>query len=187
MTKKERLIMLLAYGVVPAMALSTTSSASGLAFYTFLTFIITTAIATPLTAKVGKDARVTLAMIINITVVSAFTMIFQAFLPSLIEGNEIYFAITGIGVVALFAFNHEELTYGIAMRNTVSRVCLYECVIVAGAVIRELLGNGSFWSMQIGFLQNYRISIFSKPFGAFLVYGILLACADRMLNEEDVK
>ena len=187
MTKKQRLIMLLAYGVVPAMALSTTSSASGLAFYTFLTFIITTAIATPLTAMVGKDSRVTLAMIINITVVSAFTMLFKAFFPSLIEGNEIYFALTGISVVALFAFNHEEVTYGIAMRNTISRVGFYECAIETGAVIRELLGDGAFWGLKIGFLQNYRISIFSKPFGAFLVYAILLACADKALKEEDVE
>ncbi len=186
MTKKERLITLLAYGVVPAMALSTTSSASGLAFYTFLTFLITTAIATPLTAKVGKDSRLTLAMIINITVVSAFTMIFQAFLPSLIEGNEMYFAITGISVVALFAFNHEEVSYRTAMRNTISRVGFYECAIEAGAVIRELLGDGAFWGFRIGFLQKYRISILSKPFGAFLVYAILLACADKILKEDDV-
>ncbi len=186
MTKKERLITLLAYGVVPAMALSTTSSASGLAFYTFLTFLITTAIATPLTAKVGKDSRVTLAMIINITVVSAFTMIFQAFLPSLIEGNEMYFAITGISVVALFAFNHEEVSYRTAMRNTISRVGFYECAIEVGAVIRELLGDGAFWGFRIGFLQKYRISILSKPFGAFLVYAILLAYADKVLKEDDV-
>lgn len=186
MTKKERLITLLAYGVVPAMALSTTSSASGLAFYTFLTFLITTAIATPLTAKVGKDSRLTLAMIINITVVSAFTMIFQAFLPSLIEGNEMYFAITGISVVALFAFNHEEVSYRTAMRNTISRVGFYECAIEVGAVIRELLGDGAFWGFRIGFLQKYRISILSKPFGAFLVYAILLAYADKVLKEDDV-
>ncbi len=184
--KKERLMTLLAYGVVPALALTRTGNASGLAFYTFVVFFLTTAIAVPLTKLVSREVRVTLALIVNVTVVSLFMMLFSAFIPSLITGNEIYFALTGISVVALFLFTEDELPYRIAVRNAVNHAGFYECAIEIGAVFRELLGAGSFCGFAIKAFQPYKISLFMRPFGGFFIYGVMLALADRFISEEDV-
>jgi hypothetical protein len=52
--------------------------------------------------------------------------------------------------------------------------------MVVCALIREVLGNGSFWGHEIAFLQDYKISALAGAFGGYLVLAIVMAVINKL-------
>ena len=69
----------------------------------------------------------------------------------------------------------------------------FTVVMVVCALIREVLGNGSFWGIRIDFLQDYKISALAGAFGGYLVLAIVMAVINKLtglhyhLDETDEK
>ena len=65
----------------------------------------------------------------------------------------------------------------------------FTLIMVACALIREVLGNGSFFGLEIGFLANYKISALAGAFGGYLVLAIVLAIiraiGEKFVDKED--
>ena len=56
--------------------------------------------------------------------------------------------------------------------------------LVLMATVREVLGAGSFAGYEIGFLQDYKISILTGAPGGFLVYGILIGIMNKLTEKK---
>jgi hypothetical protein len=54
--------------------------------------------------------------------------------------------------------------------------------MVVCALIREVLGNGSIWGVEIAFLKDYRISSLAGAFGGYLVLAIVMAVINKVLG-----
>ena len=53
-------------------------------------------------------------------------------------------------------------------------------VMVVCALIREVLGNGTIWGVEIAFLQDYKISSLAGAFGGYLVLAIVMAVINKV-------
>jgi electron transport complex protein RnfE len=56
----------------------------------------------------------------------------------------------------------------------------FTVVMVVCSLIREVLGNGSFWGIEIKFLQDYKISALAGAFGGYLVLAIVMAVINKL-------
>ena len=62
--------------------------------------------------------------------------------------------------------------------------CGFIVALFLMALIREVLGAGSFMGMEIGFMQMFRIPVLAQAPGAFLVYGILIAVMNKLTEKK---
>ncbi|MGI6213063.1 MAG: electron transport complex subunit RsxE [Christensenellales bacterium] len=53
--------------------------------------------------------------------------------------------------------------------------------------VRELIGAGSVFGYEIGFLQIYKMSVFVLPAGAFFVYGLSMAAFNAVVKKLEEK
>ena len=56
----------------------------------------------------------------------------------------------------------------------------FTVVMTVCALIREVLGSGSFWGIKIAFLQDYRISALAGAFGGYLVLAFVMAVINKI-------
>lgn len=114
--------------------------------------------------------------------VSVISMFMQAFVPQVVDMLGVHLA--ALAVSAVIYRDAEEVADHngeIASITTALVTGLFLTVImVICAVIRELLGNASFWGMPIAFLENYKISTLAGAFGGYLVLSIVLAAINKL-------
>ena len=118
-----------------------------------------------------------------IVVIAAFVTMsqlsMQAFLPELYEKSDlgVYFALIVVNCIIL---GRAEM---FARKNPILDSALdglgmglgFLLALLAMAIIREVLGAGSFAGIEIPFMQDYKLSILTMAPGGFLVFGILIA------------
>ncbi|MBO5944980.1 MAG: hypothetical protein J6Q69_00065, partial [Clostridia bacterium] len=59
--------------------------------------------------------------------------------------------------------------------------------LLAMAIIREVLGVGSFAGIEIPFLVDYKIPLLAQAPGGFLVFGILIAIVNKISAKKGKK
>jgi electron transport complex protein RnfE len=52
------------------------------------------------------------------------------------------------------------------------------------ATVREVLGQGSFAGIEIGFMQYLKIPVLTQAPGGFLVYGILIGVMNKLTEKK---
>lgn len=181
----ENPVFVLILGTCPTLATSTTViGALGMGLAATAVLICSNAVISLLRRFIPDTVRIPCYIVIIAGFVTIVQMIIHAFLPALYEMLGVYLALITVNCIIL---GRAEMFAG---KNNVGRSVLdgvgmgigFTLALLAMATVREILGNGSFAGFEIPFLQNFKIEIFTKAPGGFMVYGTLIAVVHKLTN-----
>jgi len=108
----------------------------------------------------------------------------QAHFPVVVDMLGVHLAT--LSVSAVIYRDAEEVAdhndEAISIKTAVVTGVFFLVVMVLCAVIREILGNASFWGKPIAFLQDYKISALAGAFGGYLVLAIVMAAINKITS-----
>ncbi|MCQ2584431.1 MAG: electron transport complex subunit E [Treponema sp.] len=177
---KENPLLVLSIGLCSSLAV-TTSVFNGLGMGAAMTFVLLMSeIIISLCRKVIPSA---IRLPCFIIVIAAFTTIVQlmlaAFLPALSDSLGVFLPLIVVNCIIMGRVE------SFASKNSVGKVILdslgmgigYTWVLVAISIIRELLGAGSFFGIEV-IPEAYRLGIFTAAPGGFIVFGLMIAITE---------
>lgn len=177
---KENPLLVLSIGLCSSLAV-TTSVFNGLGMGAAMTFVLLMSeIIISLCRKIIPSA---IRLPCFIIVIAAFTTIVQlllaAFLPSLSDSLGVFLPLIVVNCIIMGRVE------SFASKNSLGKVILdsfgmgigYTWVLVAISIIRELLGAGSFFGMEV-IPESYRLGIFTAAPGGFIVFGLMIAITE---------
>ena len=177
---KENPLLVLSIGLCSSLAV-TTSVFNGLGMGAAMTFVLLMSeIIISLCRKVIPSA---IRLPCFIIVIAAFTTIVQlmlaAFLPSLSDSLGVFLPLIVVNCIIMGRVE------SFASKNSVGKVILdsfgmgigYTWVLVAISIIRELLGAGSFFGIEV-IPEAYRLGIFTAAPGGFIIFGLMIAITE---------
>ena len=177
---KENPLLVLSIGLCSSLAV-TTSVFNGLGMGAAMTFVLLMSeVIISLCRKLIPSA---IRLPCFIIVIAAFTTIVQlmlaAFLPALSESLGVFLPLIVVNCIIMGRVE------SFASKNSVGKVVLdsigmgigYTWVLVAISIIRELLGAGSFFGIEV-IPESYRLGIFTAAPGGFIVFGLMIAITE---------
>lgn len=114
--------------------------------------------------------------------VSLVSMIMQAFFPVVVEMLGVHLATLAVSAV-IYRDAEEVADHNgevISIKTALVTGLFFTVVMIACAIIREVLGNATFFGMPIEFLQNYKITAIAGAFGGYLVLSIVMAIINKI-------
>jgi electron transport complex protein RnfE len=111
-------------------------------------------------------------------------MVMQAIVPTVVNMLGVHLAAVAVSAVVYrdceeVADHNDEAT---SIKTALVTGVFLTVVMVVCALIREVLGNGSIWGVEIAFLKDYRISSLAGAFGGYLVLAIVMAVINKVLG-----
>lgn len=174
---KENPVLILLLGCCSVLAVSVTVQGA-LGMGAALTFVLVGSnVVISLLRKVIPDrVRIPCYIVVIATFVTIVEMVTKAFLPELYSSLGVFLALIVVNCIVLgraemFAAKHgltDSLLDGLGMGIG------YTLVIVAIAVVRELIGSGTLYGIRI-IPEGYEIGIISQAPGGFLMFGVAMA------------
>lgn len=183
----ENPVLILVLGTCPTLAQTgSVVSALGMGIAATLVLICSNAVISALRKIIPETVRIPCYIVVIAGFVSVVQMLMHACLPDLYDMMGVYLALIVVNCIIL---GRAEMY---ARKNTVLDSALdglgmglgFLLALLVMATVREVLGNGSFAGYEIGFLQNYKISILTQAPGGFLVFGILIAVMNKLTEKK---
>ena len=174
---KENPLLVLSIGLCSSLAV-TTSVFNGLGMGLSMTFVLLMSeIIISLFRKLIPSA---IRLPIFIIVIAAFTtivqLLLQAYLPALSDSLGVFIPLIVVNCIIMGrveAFSSKNST-GLAILDALGMGIGYTWVLVAISFIRELLGSGKIFGVEV-FAEENAIGFFSGASGGFFVFGIMIA------------
>jgi electron transport complex protein RnfE len=173
----ENPIFILSLSLCPALAVTTTV-ANGLTMGLSVLFVITANnVVVSLTRKlVNQKVRVPVYITSIATIVTVVQLVLQAFFPSLYKALGIYLALIVVFAIILaraevFASKNKVIP---SFFDGLGMGCGFTIAMLAIAVVRELLGNGTILGYSVfGSWYNPALIMILPP-GAFILIGYMM-------------
>lgn len=174
-TVRQNPTLRLVLGTCPTLALTTAAlDCLGMGAAVIVVLLCSNVIISLLRNVIPDKVRIPCFIVIIATFVTLVRMIMEAYVPSLYSSLGIYLPLI---VVNCLILGRAE---SFASHNSVGESALdglfmgigFTVSITLMGIVRELLGNGSFFDIQ---LWDFKIGFFSNAAGAFLTYGLFIA------------
>jgi electron transport complex protein RnfE len=127
-------------------------------------------------------AKMPVYLLIITGFVSIISMFMQAYFPVVVDMLGVHLAT--LSVSAVVYRDAEEVAdhngEGTSIVTAVVTGVFFTLVMAICAVIREILGNATFWGSPIAFLEDYKIAALAGAFGGYLVLAIVLAVVNKI-------
>lgn len=181
----ENPVFVLILGTCPTLATSTSViSAIGMGLAATAVLICSNAVVSLLRKFIPDSVRIPCYIVIIAGFVTIVQMIIHAYLPALYEMLGVYLALITVNCIIL---GRAEMFAG---KNSVGKSVLdgvgmglgFTLALLSMAVVREVLGAGTFAGITIPFMSDYKIELLGKAPGGFLVYGILIAVVYKLTH-----
>lgn len=181
---KENPLLVLSIGLCSSLAV-TTSVFNGIGMgFSMMFVLLMSEIIISIFHKLIPDS---IRLPIFIIVIAAFTTIVQlvlaAYMPSLSEALGVFLPLIVVnciimGRVESFA-SKETVVHSIF--DALGMGVGYTWVLVAISLIREFVGSGTFFGIEV-LPEEYTIGLFSKAPGGFIVFGLMIAITASISN-----
>ena len=187
---QENPVLILVLGACPAIA---TSSSIKSAFFMGLAatavLICSNIVISALRKLIPTVVRIPCYIVVIAGFVTVVQMLIQAFIPTLYEVLGVYLALITVNCIIL---GRAEM---FASKNTVAASALdgigmgigFTIALLAMAVVREILGAGTFAGIELPFFISHKIELFAKAPGGLMVYGILIAVVNKITKGKVIK
>ena len=181
----ENPVFVLILGTCPTLATTTTVvGAVGMGLAATAVLICSNLVISLLRKVIPDSVRIPCYIVIIAGFVTIVQMFIHAFLPSLYDLLGVYLALITVNCIIL---GRAEMFAG---KNTPGKAALdgvgmgigFTLALLSMAIIREVIGAGSFAGIEIPFISNYKIEFFTKAPGGFLVYGIMIAVVYKLTH-----
>ncbi len=182
---KENPVLVLVLGTCPTLATTTTlKGAFTMGIAAMLVLICSNAVISALRKVIPDTVRIPCYIIIIAGFVTVVQMLMHAFLPELYELLGVYLVLITVNCIIL---GRAEM---FANKNTVKDSVLdgvgmgigFTAALLSMALIREVLGNASFFDVAIPFLEPYKIAFLMQAPGGFFVFGIMIALVNLITH-----
>lgn len=177
---KENPTLCLVLGTCPTLAVTTSASnAIGMGAAATVVLICSNALISLLRKVIPDKVRIPAYITIIATFVTLVQMVVKAFFPAINDALGIYLPLIVVNCIIL---GRAEMY---ASKNPVVPSILdglgmgigFTAALLCMGIIRELLGSGSLFGVQI---LPFSILIFILPPGGFFVFGILIMIANKL-------
>ncbi len=182
----ENPVLILILGTCPTLATSTSViSALSMGLAATAVLIGSNVVISALRKIIPEVVRIPCYIVVIATFVTLVQMLLQAFLPSIYDMLGVYLALIVVNCIIL---GRAEM---FARKNTVIDSAIdgigmgigFLVALLLIAIIREVLGNGSFAGYEIAFMQTIKIPVLTQAPGGFLVYGIVIAVMNKLTEK----
>lgn len=170
--------LVLMLGMCPTLAVTTSASNGfGMGVSTMAVLIVSNLLISLLRKIIPDAVRLPAYIVVVASLVTVVEMITQAYLPALYESLGLYIPLIVVNCIILgraeaFASQNDPLP---SVFDGIGMGLGFTLALVAIGAIREILGVGSIFGIQIMPESFNPIAIFIKAPGAFLVIAIIIA------------
>lgn len=157
-------------------------AALGMGAAVLLALFLSAVVVSALHNVIPAYAKMPAYLLIITGFVSLISMFMEAHFPVVVDMLGVHLATLSVSAVIYrdaeeVAGNNGEAT---SMKTAVVTGAFFTVVMVLCAIIREILGNASFFGQPIAFLSDYKISALAGAFGAYLVLAIVMAIINKV-------
>jgi len=187
---RENPVFVLILGTCPTLATTTTvTGALGMGLATLAVLVCSNIAISALRKFIPDTVRIPCYIVLIAGFVTVVQMLIQAFIPDLYEVLGVYLALITVNCIIL---GRAEM---VASKNTVAASALdgigmglgFTLALLSMAVVREVLGAGTFAGIEIPFLISHKIELLAKAPGGLMVYGILIAVVNKITKGKVIK
>ena len=183
---KENPVLILMLGMCPALAVSTkASNGIGMGLSTLAVLVLSNLVISLLRKVIPDDVRLPAYIVIVASLVTVTELLIEAYLPSLYEALGIYIPLIVVNCIILGraeAYANKN-TPGLAVMDGIGMGLGFTVALTLAGLIREVLGSGTAFGLQVLPKSVEPIAIFVQPPGAFLVFALMIA----VLNAVGIK
>ena len=187
---KENPVFVLVLGTCPTLATTTgIVSALSMGLAAMVVLICSNIVISALRKIIPDSVRIPCYIVVIAAFVTVVQMVMHAYLPALYEMLGIYLALIVVNCIILgraemFARNHGILDSAL---DGIGMGLGFTGALLAMALIREVIGAGSFAGIEIPVLSDYAIPGLTMAPGGFLVFGILIAVVNKLTDGKAIK
>ena len=176
---------MLVLGTCPTLATTTTViGAFSMGIAAMLVLICSNAVISVLRKVIPETVRIPCYIVIIAGFVTIVKLFIQAYLPDIFNLLGVYLDLITVNCIIL---GRAEMFAG---KNSVGKSVLdgigmgigFTIALVSIAVIREVIGAGTFVGIEIPFIIDHRIEFFAKAPGGLMVYGIMIAVVNAITH-----
>ena len=179
-------VLILILGTCPTLA-TTTSVISAFSMGVAATVVLigSNVVISALRKVIPDTVRIPCYIVIIAAFVTAVQMLLEAYLPSIYSMLGVYLALIVVNCIILgraemFAKKNGVLDSAI---DGIGMGIGFLLALLIIAVIREVIGNGSFAGIELSFMQSIKIPVLVGAPGGFLVYGIVIAVMNKLTEK----
>ena len=180
---KENPVLVLVLGTCPTLATTTSvSTALGMGVASTVVLICSNILISMLRNVIPETVRIPSYIVVIAAFVSVVEMLVQAYFLDLYNALGVYLPLIVVNCIIL---GRAEM---FANKNTVVDSALdglgmglgFCLTLVIMATIRELLGLGTWFGIEVPFFSTYHVPLLAQTAGGFFVYGLMIAAVSRM-------
>ena len=181
---------MLVLGTCPTLATTTgIVSALSMGLAAMVVLICSNIVISALRKVIPDSVRIPCYIVVIAAFVTVVQMVMHAYQPELYEMLGIYLALIVVNCIILgraemFARNHGILDSAL---DGIGMGLGFTGALLAMALIREVIGAGSFAGIEIPVLSDYAIPGLTMAPGGFLVFGILIAVVNKLTDGKAIK
>ncbi|HPF53709.1 MAG TPA: electron transport complex subunit E [Eubacteriales bacterium] len=180
----------LVLGTCPTMAV-TTSAINGVGMGLAATFVLlgSNIVISLLRNFIPDKIRIPAFIVVICTFVTVVQMLLQAFIPSLYESLGMFIPLIVVNCIILAraeAFASKNGVGASAVDGLGMGLGFTLAITIMGA-IREIIGNGSVFGLQLFGASYEPMLLVIMPAGGFIVYGLLLWCMNLIVAKAESK
>ena len=175
---KENPTLILMLGMCPTLAVSTRAmNGIGMGLSTTAVLILSNLVISLLRKAIPDQVRLPSYIVIVASLVTVTELLIQAYLPSLYEALGIYIPLIVVNCIILgraeaYANKHTPL---LAVMDGLGMGIGFTLALTLAGLLREILGNGTAFGVQLLPESIQPIGLFIQPPGAFLVIAFIIA------------
>ncbi|MCL2045847.1 MAG: electron transport complex subunit E [Oscillospiraceae bacterium] len=187
---KENPVLVLVLGTCPTLAISTNAVNSlGMGIAASAVLLGSNIFISLLRNIIPDKVRIPCYIVVIASFVTLAEMVVEAFAYSLYQALGIYLPLIVVNCVILGRAEMFANKNGVvdSALDAIGMGAGFTLAIVAMASIREIFGSGTWFGMELPWLINNNISIFTMAPGGFIIYGCLIAWVNKISKGQAIK
>ena len=175
---KENPTFILMLGMCPTLAVSTRAiNGIGMGLSSMAVLILSNLVISLLRKVIPDQVRLPAYIVVVASLVTVTELLMEAYFPALYESLGIYIPLIVVNCIILgraeaYANKHAPL---LSVMDGLGMGLGFTLALTLVSIIREFVGNGTFFGMQVLPESIEPIAIFVQPPGAFLVLALIIA------------
>lgn len=180
---KENPTLILMLGMCPTLAVSTRAmNGIGMGLSTTAVLILSNVVISLLRKVIPDEVRLPAYIVVVASLVTVTELLIEAYLPSLYAALGIYIPLIVVNCIILgraeaYANKH---TPGLSFMDGLGMGLGFTIALTLAGLLREVLGNGTAFGIQVLPASVEPIGIFVQPPGAFLVIAAIIAVQNAL-------
>ncbi len=178
-------VMILFLAACPALAATTNVVAGLVMAAAAFCILVLSSLVMALLGKVSSTyVRLPLAVVVTAGFASISNMLIAAFVPNASSMLGVYVAVCAMNaMIVLKGAVASGGGVGESLKSAVVSGLEFALLVVVMAIVREVLGLGTFAGMKLSFMSTLVVPVLAKTSGAFIVFSILLAVSNCFKKE----